>query len=81
MVPMLSQDIYASRSTDAADGSNVFRDIELVGFRYRTKLHTVRPVLRIALFSTPHGRRDSQRLFMKRLRDCDRDDVATWPKY
>ena len=40
-------------STDAADGSIVFSDIELVGFRYRTKLH--RPAMRIALSSTPHG--------------------------
>ena len=35
-----------------------------------------RPVLRIALFSTPRGSVISQRLFMKRLRDRDRDDVT-----
>ena len=40
-------------STDAADGSIVLRDIELVGFRYRTKLH--RPAMKNALFSAPHG--------------------------
>jgi len=39
-----------------------------------SKLH--RPALKSALFSTPHGRRDLTKNFMRRLRDRDRDGVV-----
>ena len=75
MRPRYTSEKYAS--TDADDGRIVFSDIELVGLRYRTKLH--RAVMRAAIFGTPHGRRD---LFLKRRIHATKKAVsnrmATW---